>query len=951
MLRLLILLAFFLSGVTGLVYEIAFDRYMTLLVGGTSYAHMIVLAAFMGGLALGNWTLGSRADKSKNLLRFYGTLEVLVGVYSLTFPFLFNHYHGLYLYLIHTMGIVETPWAAVLKFFIAALLILPSTILMGGTLPILSKFLTHSLRKVGDTVGTLYFINSAGALVGTLLAGFFMVYSLGLHNTVMFTATVNILIGLAFFISFFSYIRPATGNYTHSGDIFPRSQRITAIVVIGLSGALSMLYELVWTRMLTLALGSSTYSFTIMLASFIGGITLGGLSAARLMREGKNPMAWFAYSELAVGLSLLPLLFLYERLPFVFHLVSGLLGRSSGNFIIYLLFKTLFCFILMLVPAFFIGMTLPLATRISAHSFNKLGRRIGTVFSVNTLGTVIGAILTGLLLIPWAGLFNSLAIGVFTSLVLGLVLYIAYSGLNFDRNKLIALSGLAFIAIAIVLKGGWDPNIVHAGLYRFKKIMYNDFDTFKTHRESHLKVLFARDGRDASVAVLKDKKTGVLYLKINGKTDAGTGRDVSTELWLGHLGPLLTPSARNALVVGLGSGITAGALLSHPNMQVDQVEISGAVVQAARFFRNYNENALKNPRMHLHITDAFDYIRSTDRKWSIIVSEPSNPWIAGISRLFALEFFQDVRNHLTKDGLLVQWIHLYEMDDAILSRVLNTLSRVFDHVTLWECNSGDILIVASKAPINPDFNAVAKRLGVASVKKDLDRPKSGFVVSNIMQLLGSQLLSEQRFKHYFPGDGPMNTENRLIVESMAPRAFFLGSRATLPWLLDERRVMSNRNHLLLSDYIKHNHVNINTAQSMIHYLEANSSPGDIVFMENIAGGMKALGLSQEWMRVFDDPELDTILNLRKRTIPQEATVIARTSSVFFQPHGIKRFIRFSSGMTHATPDMLRAFYMLDSTRLLHRFIHTDNDRKMILKLSDILLSLPEGVGPHKASTR
>lgn len=800
---------FFLSGAAGLVDEVVWSKMLAGLLGSTATAHMIVLATFMGGLALGNRVFGRLADSGTRLIRLYAILEICIGLFCLFFPEIFHLSTDLYIATAQPLG--PDAWLLQpLKVIIAACTILLPTFLMGGTLPVLARGVVASMGDVTAGVGRLYFINSLGAVAGVALGGFFLVPTLGLSDAIRLSAACNLLLGIFFLVWDRQLARagvgldtsePAEAMRAESPAYGPKVQRLV-FWVIAISGGVSMLYEVAWTRLLSLVLGSSTYSFTIMLLTFILGITLGSFAISRkfAVKEGQappDPLLWLAIAEFGVFVSILPVLPIYDELPFTFATLASLLPRTPEYFGLYVCIKVAVSMVLLFLPTFFIGMTLPLASRICVKRFDTLGAGVGSVFSANIWGGVVGAVLTGLLLIPALQLHATLVTGMALSLALGAAVLGAHVATSRRVRFGVPISLTLLFALVLGGWGQWDAKLLNYGIYRHKTFAFDTVEELK--REiAPLDLVYVRDGKDASVAVLRDSRTGNLYLKVNGKTDAGTGQDMATQLWLGHLGMLLKPDAEKVMVIGLGSGITPAAVLRHPVKHVDVVEISEAVVEASEHFAPYNYDVLADPRLTLHVTDAKEYFNlRPEGRYDLVISEPSNPWIAGIGGLFSVEYFQQIRHHLNDDGLVVQWLHLYELNDELAGIIINTLSQAFEHVEVWDANESlDVLVVGSKRPIDVDPSAIRARLSDPRVQGDLNRPHLPPQARNEHDFMRRQMLSREVVATHFPGTPPFNTDDHPILEYQAPKAFFANERSTVLMRLDERRlpVKDRRTH-------------------------------------------------------------------------------------------------------------------------------------------------------------
>lgn len=894
--RVLIAVGFFLSGMAGLVDQVVWSRYLGLFVGSSTAALTIVLATFMGGLAIGNHVFGRLVDAmptDRRALRLYAILEAWIGLWCVFFPEILGLATRAYITIAAPLGFGATGTGP-LKLALAAATILPPTILMGGTLPVLARIVTTRVADVAASVGRLYFVNSFGAAFGAALAGFLLIPALGLDPTIRSSGAVNLLLAVVFALALrgrSTFERPPAPGADVGGDRFSSRQRLVVMAVIGAAGAVSMIYEVVWTRLLSLVMGGSTYSFTIMVTTFITGITLGSLATSRLFGPrggGGDPLRWLAIAETGVFASILPVVPLYDRLPYYFAAVAAFLEREPETFPLYLSVKVFTAFALMILPTFFIGMTLPLASRVAVDRLAVVGRKVGSVFSINTLGTVLGAALTGLWLVPAIGLRGTLLLGIGCTAALAVALW--WVAPNTTRRVRLGLTaGAITLMVGITALGPWNLLVLHFGMYRHKTFAITSWDELIEDLE-RFELLYAQDGKDTSVAVIRDTDHDSIYMKVNGKTDAGTGGDVTTQLWLGHQGLFLNPRARRVLVIGLGSGITAGSVLTHGKVEVDVVEISQAVVDGARFFSDANGGALDDPRMTLHVGDAKEFFAlQPQNRYDVVVSEPSNPWISGVGNLFSRQYFTQISEHLNPGGLLVQWVHLYELNDELMRIIFNTIGSVFDHVEVWQCNESDVLVVAGATPIELDPGHIGRLLTNHRIARDLNRPVLNRTLRRPIDFLGSQVLSAERFRTFFPGEPPFNEDTHPILEYRAPRAFFANQSADLLWRLDERLLSPRASRLYLSQAIEEVPPPPFAIDDLVTVLGGRGSPSDIAILRSLAWSYLAARstepervdlirqvLDPDLVRVFRDPGAQTSFD----------AVLARaaqSTSVFYAP--------------------------------------------------------------------
>ncbi|MFN3431656.1 MAG: fused MFS/spermidine synthase, partial [Candidatus Sericytochromatia bacterium] len=712
---------FFLSGAIGLVYQVVWAKLLGAVLGHTGLAHAAVLAVFMGGLAIGNAWLGRLADRAKSQLALYGWLEIGVGLFAALSPALLAGLSEGYVHLVKATGLTGGGLLAA-KIAVAALALLPPTILMGGTLPALGRFTTRSMATMQSSIARLYFLNSFGAVAGCLVAGFIWIPSLGLDRTLLLGAVLNVGVGLMAIVlskrineaSGEAFPEPATA--TESDRVFGATQVRVMLAAVTLSGFVSLAFEVAWIRLLSLVLGSSTYSFSLMLAAFVGGISLGSWLVHRGLAPGKDAFSQFGWAQVGIAGSVLLTLPFYERLPLLVMQLGAMVPRAEGTFLLFEGFKFTVCFLLMLAPATCIGMTLPLATRVVTRAVGEVGTRVGMVFSLNTFGNLTGALMAALVMLPALGLRGTILTGVAINLTLAAAIALAVAGRT-ARGFATAAAPIAVMAVYVLAVPAWDMRLLATGTYRqasAASLLKSADPWAKAGKTEHL---FHHDDSSASIDVTRHNDE--ISLSTNGKVDASSKHDMGTQKLLGHLPLLLHPAAKDVMVVGLGSGATVGSVLAHPVAAVDVVEISPGVVAANKFFKDVSRDALADPRTRVHLEDAAGFMRLTNRQYDVLISEPSNPWVAGIGNLFSADFYREASRHLKPGGLMVQWFHLYEMDNDTFKLVLRTFAQHYPHVALWQVQQADVVLIGSHQPITPDLAGMAARMKAPAAAQDL----------------------------------------------------------------------------------------------------------------------------------------------------------------------------------------------------------------------------------------
>ena len=778
----LMLVLFFGSGSTALVYEVVWSKFLSQMFGSTIYAQTVVLAVFMGGLALGNNLLGHRADRLRQPLRIYGCLEIFIGLYAFLFPTLDQFADAAFV----AVGshIAEKPLLLLFwKGLLSVLLLLGPTILMGGTLPLIGAWLQKFSGDAGRRSAWFYSINSLGAVAGAGLAGFWLIQNVGLVCTLQITGLANVIIGVT-----------AAWISQSQNQIFPREdQRPTEVsgeptaglnwrlscMVVGLTGAVSMALEVLASRSLAMIFGSSLQSFAVVLMAFILGIGLGSAwiaSARRKIPDQKMIVLLLCLAAAWITL----LVFNLERWVDFYRLARAGIASSSVGYFYQEVLTISMALAVIGVPAAAIGAVLPLMIRAAAGNDLHLGGRIGALLTTNTLGAVGGTLVAGFVLMPLIGLRNAYGV---LALVLAMAAWLLALHSRWRGGCGIAAIAAGFCICLLIFGGESWRWVMSSGVFRAHELEFDP--TAMSQRKQHIKILFYEDAADATVSVedsdgafaTKDRS-----LRVNGKPDASTEGDMNTQMLLAHLPMLSRPEGKDVFVFGLGSGVSAGALRSYPGItNIVIAENCEPVVRAVKFFREENRDVLHDPRTKLWHEDARTVLKLSPQNYDAIVSEPSNPWTAGIGSVFSLEFYKLCAARLKPGGIMVQWFHLYEMHDGIAELVLRTFTSVFPNVEIWDSCYGDIILLGSQQPWISSPETFAKNFAVPGVRADLDR-----LGVNSPEALFARQLASQRTAFAIPGPGPIQSDLFPVLEYAAPFAFFLGKNSSLLEKFDER---------------------------------------------------------------------------------------------------------------------------------------------------------------------
>ena len=695
----LVLIIFFASGFSGLIYESVWSHYVKLFLGHAAYAQTLVLTVFIGGLAAGSWICSRIAERITNPLRVYALIEATIGAVALVF---------------HAVFVATTDWAfasllpasceqastfCLSQWLLAAAMLVPQSIMLGATFPLVSSaVLRLSSEHPGNDIASLYFLNSLGAVLGVLASAFLLIPAVGLPGTLLTAGLINIAIAMAAY-AMSKRAPPALAvarfETPAGGEERPERSLILALLVTAmLTGLSSFIYEIAWIRMLSLVLGASTHSFELMLASFILGLALGGMWVRHRVDLSADPVRLLAYVQLAMGLAAAATIPVYNgAFDFMAWMLSSV-SRNPAGFVLFNVASTFIAMVVMLPATFCAGMTLPIITYRLLRS-SKGEKSLGLVYAVNTLGAIVGVALAVHLLLTWLGVRGALLVGCAIDVGLGVFLLVAWRRRDGVRRgapwpAIAAVAGLVFLGAAFDI----DPRRSASGVFRTGMAVVSSGD----------QVLYHRDGKTASVDVLQSAR-GLRAIRTNGKPDAAIALQLDAPpsadeftmallalLPLGH-----RPDAASAAIIGFGSGMSTAVVLSSPKLtRVDTIEIEPAMVEGANHFRPTVEAAFADPRSHIVIDDAKSFFARGRNRYDIVISEPSNPWVSGVASLFSEEFYRRLSAYMSDGAVLAQWLHTYEMDATTLASIFEAVQKTFPEYVVYQANEADIVLIARK---------------------------------------------------------------------------------------------------------------------------------------------------------------------------------------------------------------------------------------------------------------
>ena len=757
---------FFLSGIAGLVHESLWARYLGLLLGHAAYGQVLTLVVYMGGIGLGSHIASRLLARMRDPLKVYVNVELGIAFFGFAF-------HALFLLLrdgLLDSGILagrSMAFSTVAAVLTGSIATVPPAILLGFTFPLAAGGLMRLARDGGkDSIARLYFGNSLGAACGALLASYALVPHLGTRGSLWFAGLMNLLAALGAWLVVRALARrePASQRLEAEDAITPHSARADArpfdrltllVLVLSLAtGLSSFLYEIGWIRFLALLLGSSTHAFDIMIGAFVFGLALGARHIHKHPPRDTLRALFLAQAAMAAS-AIVPIL-LYAPLFRASNGLNRILMRTAEAWPYHAFAQFLFSAVVMVPAAYFAGMTLPLATRFLCERHGDESFT-GRVYAWNTLGAILGAAAGSLLLMPLVGLTRLVALGAAIDIAIAIAL------LPFLARRF--WTATAPLTAAIVLVGaGWllrpDDHLLVAGAYRGPRVLQPST------------IIHRIDGRTATVSA---QHIGtIVSVRTNGKPDASLDRaqpararlsDELTQNLAAWISRVYVHRPWEGALIGLGSGMTAHRMLGDPRLtHLDAIEIEKAMWQQSVWFRPFNWRIHEDERIAMHFLDARIFFATRERPYDVIVSEPSNPWVAGVSSLFTREFYREVRTHLAHDGVFVQWLHTYEFEDALLLSIMAALSAEFPHLRLhYVPTTQDMVIVASPSPLRASDD------NLANLEDSLELRRFRMVREDVST--STLLWTEKTIGRLVEGR-EQNSEFMPVVDGRAEQAFY-----------------------------------------------------------------------------------------------------------------------------------------------------------------------------------
>lgn len=781
----LIYFLFALSGFAGLIYEGSWARYLKLFLGHSSYGQVLTLCIYMGGLAIGSFVAGKMVEKVRRPLLGYAAVELAIGIGGVAYHPLYNWLTGLFFDSEWVAGLGFTG-AEIMKVILATGSTLPIAIAVGMTFPFIAAGL---MRKSGAEVSLpmLYFTNSFGSAIGILVTSYMLIPVLGNHVTLCVAASINFLLAMVFgFIGFMTSPDHDDEDDAVEGDGETREPlnedyaaehklamppKTTWFWIAGITGLTSFIYEIVWIRLLSLLMGSSSHSFDQMLSAFILGLAIGSAVSGKLLK--KDSLIVLSMAQILMAFFALCTLYFHKPFWEMMNEANQIFNPTNDGYVCWSLFKYALSVLWMVPTSFFAGMTLPLITIILTRAF-KSEAPIGKVYGWNTVGSIVGSAGGGLLLLPLLQLKGALVLAAVLDFAIGFLLLVVYR--KRFRYSVAFYVVCAFMVLPSIFVS-FDPHLITSGAFRAYKNLHPD------------EKIIVRDGKTATISFHESNVH--YYIKTNGKADASLGKnrenpiegDELTQAATAFMPMAVKDKPYDAAMVGFGSGMGAHYLLSDPLLKdFDCIEIEQEMMDLAKGFYPWNARGYDDPRIHIYIDDAQTFFLTNRRQYDLIISVPSNPWVSGVASLFSHEFYTKMRRYIKPGGLWVQWIQTYEFNDQLFLNILKALDVAFPYVSLYKApEEPDIIIIASDEPVYQ--KAISRFSTDSTLVKEFRR------IHRDPEFFGEQnfLFTSKMVQSLMDGVAP-NSIFTPMVDNKAEEARFIHSQAHIVQVFDSCEV-------------------------------------------------------------------------------------------------------------------------------------------------------------------
>lgn len=840
----------FASGAASLVYELIWFRHLALVFGASLYALSAVLCAFMMGLAGGAWGMGrllARASSEiepEKLIRIYGLLEALIGLYALFFPLGLDLLEKLYPLILPASGQVDLT-VHLLEFFLSTLLMFPATLLMGATLPLVGCWATgNQTEKVFSQVSLLYGINTFGAVCGCLFTQFIAIRLWGVQGATWFAVALNVVVFILCYARarvFYAVESSPAQKQTKKRKGKKEEEVSPAIGILVLemfaySGMASLSSEILWTRILVFPMGSTLYSFALILATFLLGIAVGSLIANKLLGRSRRVLK-FVGIEIAIGVFCISILPVLANLTEWTSLADNYFYSLDSSPEKIILIRSLFAFSLMFLPTFGFGLLFPLANHIYSSRSHGVGKILGNTYSINTVGAVLGTILTPFVFIPLWGIRLSLY-GIYAVLILFGVYVLARVRELKPASTVTVLGSVLFVLV--MGKGYWVPDIEtqKAGQGNFARLEVNV-------PEDRIQLLDYKEGEYSTISVVEDKESRARTIYLDGFSTATVSSMFSGSTYMQAMGfvPMaLHPSPKKVLVIGFGTGNTLGTASLFPGAEVHGVEIDKNVLQFSKWFSQWNHDVLSRPNTKMFIQDGRAFLKWSESTYDVIIMEPMSPLQAGVVNLYSKEFYELALSRLKEDGLLVQWLPLHLVGPEDARSITHTFHKVFPEFSVWNSFlTRIVMLVGSRQPVKLDKKHFETLMGNPEIKQMAREMK----VNSFLDFADFYLTEGKRLSPFLEEAGEITDDSPLLefssVSLLPPlqwqtdESFLNLLRPRLDQVPEVAGMTTQEQEIFKNDYA------VRTAQRFGLFARRYQGPGENFFASgNYFGGLEAL---------------------------------------------------------------------------------------------------------------
>jgi spermidine synthase len=781
----------FFSGSYSLIYQIAWVRFLTLLLGSTTMGITTVVASFMTGLAVGSWLASKYLIGRDKPLKIYALLEFIIAVTALATPLLFDWAFSSLPGILQKFGDANYS-IFILRILFSAVIMLVPTVCMGAALPVLGKYLQEYTNLAERRITIIYGLNTLGAAAGCIASGYYLLPGLGLINTIYITAAANALLPAAIlmlpkltgaestndeFSKKAKKHKPAE-VFVLKGEPLSSGAKNIILLISAIVGFIGLASELVWSRLIVLTVGGSIYAYSTILAVYLFfygvGAALGGASLKYIAVKYRDKVFEVSRTVFFALLLLIPAattssIFIANHLPDYFIRNFNIESTSSA----YGLFTS------QLVPAI---MLMSAATLLSGIFFSyglflmkqctdNPAANTSYFYAWNTVGGIAGTVAAAFLLIPYLGLDATLRVT--STLLIAAGLISAYA-LSYKKVKAFILTGIACTAVVWFVIPGIDRVAITAGAGIYTTMFMNEADVLQHGigkiLTEEVEQIYYRDGFTATVTVSRHKYTNEIGISTNGKSDGSSFSDMPTQKLCAHFPALFHPDPVNGCVIGYGTGTTVGSLALHPGIKVDAIEIEPAIIEGASYLNKFNNDPLGRQNVNLLLTDGRLHLQRSTAKYDLITSEPSNPWLAGVSDLFTVEYYRLAHNALTSDGVFGQWIQMYNLKPEALKLVFRSFQSVFPEAYMVVLNPGnDLMLIGCKGSYRPSLDDIIKKIAMPEIAADIAaRPVD---IKSAYELFSRLIFGPEQVRS-FAGEGHVNTDVKPILSYMAPLSLF-----------------------------------------------------------------------------------------------------------------------------------------------------------------------------------